>query len=112
MTFFHYNNLWKNQSKGFKVISIDNKGKKSWVTFTFIPLDESVENVAVCGEWDNWEEAQMKQKKNGEFTLRKYLDADTSYQFGYKVNGSAWITDTNCTSVDTPFNSENSLLKL
>ena len=94
------------------MISIDNKGGKSWVTFTFAPFDDSVESVAVCGEWDNWEETPMKQKKNGEFTLRKYLVSDASYQFGYKVNGSAWITDTDCASVGTPFNSENSLLKL
>ena len=94
------------------MISIDNKGKKSWVTFTFIPFDENVENVAVCGEWCNWEEILMKQKKNGEFTLRKYLDSDTSYQFGYKINGDTWTTDTDCASVDSPFNSENSLLKL
>lgn len=94
------------------MVSIDNKGKKSWVTFTFIPSDESIENVVVCGEWDNWEETPMKQKKNGEFTLRKYIESDASYQFGYKVNGCEWMTDTDCASVTSPFNSENSLLTL
>lgn len=94
------------------MISIDNKGKKSWVTFTFIPVDGNVENVVVCGEWCNWEEIPMKQKKSGEFTLRKYLDSDSSYQFGYKVNGDTWLTDNDCASVSSPFNSENSILKL
>ncbi|MGD9970773.1 MAG: hypothetical protein AB7S65_09985 [Sulfuricurvum sp.] len=94
------------------MISIDNKGKKSWVTFTFVPADDSITVVVVCGEWDNWNETPMKQKKNGEFTLRKYIESDASYQFGYKVNGSVWMIEEECMSVVSPFHSRNSVLEL
>ncbi len=93
------------------MIKITKKGKKAWVTFTYAP-DESVESVAVSGEWNEWKDEPMKQKKSGEYSITKVLKTDNSFQFGYKINGEKWISESMCPVVQSPFQSENSLLEL
>jgi len=86
-------------------------GNRVWVTFTFSPADD-VENVSVSGEWNEWQEEPMKQKKNGDFYITKTFKAGESFQFGYKVNQNDWIIDDECPSVPSVFESQNSLLQL
>lgn len=93
------------------MVTIKKNGQKVWVTFTYTPV-EKIDDVAVLGEWNEWKEESMKQKKNGVYSITKVLKPDNSFQFGYKVNGSEWITEAECPSVVSPFASENSLLEL
>ena len=93
------------------MIKVKTNGSKSWVTFTYIP-DENTNSVVVSGEWNEWQEEPMKQKKNGEYYITKVLPIGQCYQFGYKVNGDAWINDMDCSTVPSPFSSHNSLLEL
>lgn len=93
------------------MLTIKKNGQKVWVTFTFSP-NQTVDDVAVSGEWNEWKEEPMKQKKSGEFYLTKVLKAGDIFQFGYKVNGDQWMTEEECPSVHSPFFSQNSLLEL
>lgn len=93
------------------MLKIKKNGNKVWVTFTFAP-DNVVENVAIVGEWNQWKEESMKKKKNGDYYLTKIFTAGNSFQFGYKVNGSDWVSEEQCESVASPFSSQNSLLVL
>ncbi len=91
------------------MVKITPKGKKSWVTFSFTPKED--EDVVLCGSWNKWKSEAMKMKKSGEFSLRRLLDANAQYEFGYRVNG-AWHCDDELECVTSPFGSQNSLLKL
>ena len=93
------------------MLNIKQKDTKTWVTFTFTPSD-SAESVSVAGEWNEWQEEPMKQKKSGEFYITKVLKTGECFQFGYKVNGDGWFTDEDCSKVASPFAGENSLLQL
>lgn len=93
------------------MITTKKNGEKVWVTFTFAPL-QTVDEVAVAGEWNEWQEEPMKQKKSGDFSITKVLKAGSRFEFGYKVNGSEWMTEEECPSVPSPFASQNSLLEL
>ncbi|MFC2073282.1 hypothetical protein ACFLRS_00335, partial [Campylobacterota bacterium] len=62
--------------------------------------------------WNEWEEEPMKQKKSGDYYITKVLNMGDSFQFGYKVNGTEWITEEECPSVPSVFGSQNSLLEL
>lgn len=93
------------------MITIKKNGEKVWVTFTFAPA-KRVDDVVVSGEWNEWQEERMKQKKSGVYSITKVLKAGERFQFGYKVNGNSWITEQECQSVPSPFSSENSLLEL
>lgn len=92
------------------MIKITPKGKKGWVTFSFVPQEEG--DVSICGEWNEWQEETMKMKKNGEFYITKVLPLGKEYQFGYRVNGEQWHCDSELGCVASPFGSQNSLLKL
>jgi len=93
------------------MLTIKNNGQKVWVTFTVSPSDK-VKNVAVSGEWNEWQDEPMKQKKNGDYYITKVFRSGDSFQFGYKVNGNEWITEEECQCVPSPFISEKSLLTL
>lgn len=93
------------------MLSIKNNGDKVWVTFTYSPA-YTVDHVAILGEWSEWKEEPMKQKKCGDYFITKIFKVGDSCQFGYKVNGSDWITEEECSSVPSPFSGENSLLTL
>lgn len=93
------------------MIKIKINGQKAWVTFSVSPSD-SIESVAVTGEWNDWKEEPMKQKKNGEFSITKVLKTGNTFQFGYIVNGQEWTTEAECPAVASPFHSHNSLLEI
>ncbi|WP_345969072.1 MULTISPECIES: hypothetical protein [Sulfurimonas] len=86
-------------------------GQKVWVTFTVSP-ETGMETVALCGAWNGWSDEPMKQKKNGEFYLTKVLPAGSTFEFGYKSGDGAWMAETDCTCVPSPFGSDNALLEL
>lgn len=93
------------------MVSIKKNGQKAWVTFTFSP-NTDVNNVVVSGEWNEWKDEPMKQKKSGDFYLTKVLKSGERFQFGYKINGHDWITEDECSCIPSPFASQNSLLEL
>lgn len=93
------------------MIVIKKNGEKVWVTFTVSSMGP-IEGITLSGEWNEWKEEPMKQKKNGEYYITKIFKSGDSFQFGYKVNGSDWMTEEECLSVPSPFSGENSLLKL
>lgn len=92
------------------MIKVTTKGNKAWVTFTHKP--EAAQSVAICGEWNDWNDESMKVKKNGEYWITKVLPIESSYEFGYRVDGNAWHCDGELECVTSPFGSQNSLLKL
>jgi hypothetical protein len=91
------------------MIKVTQKGSKAYVTFTHKP--EVADTVTLCGEWSDWNEEEMKMKKNGEFWVTKVLPSNSMYQFGYSVDGT-WQCDDELECIDSPFGSQNSLLKL
>ena len=92
------------------MVKITKKGKKAWVTFT-APTTEC-ETVAIKGSWNDWKPETMKQKKSGEFYITKVLPVDETYEFGYLVDESDWITDHDLPKTESPFGSKNSVLEL
>jgi 1,4-alpha-glucan branching enzyme len=93
------------------MVTVKKNGQKAWVTFTFSPI-EQVESIVVSGEWNEWQEEPMKQKKSGDYSITKVLKAGNSFQFGYKINGNEWRIEEECPAVASPFSSQNSLLEL
>lgn len=93
------------------MLTIKKNGQKVWVTFTFAP-SEPVDGVSVSGAWNDWKEEPMKQKKSGEYYITKVLKSGNTFEFGYKVNEDAWVTESECASVPSPYFSHNSLLEL
>ncbi|WP_456469708.1 glycogen-binding domain-containing protein [Caminibacter sp.] len=73
-------------------------------------LDVGADEVILKGSWDNWKGEKMKKNKKGIFSKRKKLN-EGSYEFGYLIDGK-WTADESCESVDSPFGSKNSLLKV
>lgn len=66
------------------------------VTFT-VEADqiEGAKNVAVLGEFNNWDPAEgpMRKLKDGSFTKTMDLPVGQSYQFRYLVDGQRWINE-------------------
>ncbi|MEA3372749.1 MAG: isoamylase early set domain-containing protein [Campylobacterota bacterium] len=93
------------------MIKIKKNGQRAWVTFTFLPSD-TTESVLISGDWNEWKEEPMKQKKSGEFSITKILKVGNTFQFGYKVNGQEWTFDSDCPVVASPFHTQNSLIEL
>ena len=91
------------------MVKVTKKGKSAWVTFTVSP--ENAHSVKLCGSWNEWREERMNIKKSGEYYLRRKLDLDNEYQFGYLIDAE-WSCDSDLECVASPFNSQNSLLKL
>ncbi len=91
------------------MIKITKKDKSAWVTFT-LPSQDS-KDVSICGSWSDWKEESMNMKKNGEYYIRRKLELDREYQFGYMIDGR-WSCDSELECVASPFGSQNSLLKL
>ena len=90
------------------MIIIKKNKDKAWINFI---IDIEAEEVFIKGSWSGWKEEKMKQRKDGKFYMRRKLPLNETYEFGYLVNGK-WINDENCETVDSPFGSKNSVLKL
>lgn len=90
------------------MVKIKKQKNKAWVTFN-ISVDAN--EVFIKGSWNGWKQEAMKRKKDGSFYIRKSLPLNNRYEFGYLADGR-WITDDTLETVETPFNSNNSILKL
>jgi hypothetical protein len=92
------------------MIKVTKKGKKAWVTFSIDP--DGVDSAFICGEWNDWNDEEMKVKKSGEYYITKVLPTECEYQFGYRINDDQWHCDSDLDSVPSPFGSHNALLKI
>ncbi len=93
------------------MISINPKGRKAWVNFTFQPHND-VTSVALAGEWNDWKPEAMHRKKDGAFYKRKQLLLGRNYEFRYIVDGNEWTNDPEVPEVTNSYGSNNSLLEL
>jgi hypothetical protein len=87
---------------------IKKQKNKAWVSFYF---NNEANEVYIMGSWNKWEKEPMKRKKDGSFYVRKSLPVNQTYEFGYLADGK-WLNDENCEKINSPFGSENSVLKL
>jgi hypothetical protein len=93
------------------MIVIKKNGQKTWVTFSYTPVDK-IDDIAVSGAWNEWKVEPMKLNRNGIYSITKILKSDSTFEFGYRLNGNEWITEEKCPSVASPFATQNSLLEL
>ncbi len=93
------------------MLAIKRNGQRVWVTFTVTP-NESLNSIVISGEWNDWKEEPMKKKANGDYYITKILKADNCFQFGYKVNSDEWLTEEDCSTILSPYSSQNSLLEI
>jgi hypothetical protein len=93
------------------MVVIKKNGQKAWVTFSYTPVHK-IENISVSGEWNEWKAEPMKLNRNGIYSLTKILKTESTFEFGYKLNGKEWITEAQCPSITSPFSTQNSLLEL
>jgi 1,4-alpha-glucan branching enzyme len=66
------------------------------VTFTLdAELINGAKEVAVLGEFNNWDpsETTMRKLKDGSFTKTLELEVGHEYQFRYLVDGERWVND-------------------
>ena len=66
------------------------------VTFTLdAELINRAKEVAVLGEFNNWDpsETTMRKLKDGSFTKTLELEVGHEYQFRYLVDGERWVND-------------------
>lgn len=58
-------------------------------------LVKGAKDVALVGEFNNWDvnETKMRKVKSGAFTRTLDLDAGREYQYRYLVDGKRWIND-------------------
>ena len=66
------------------------------VTFTVnAELIAGAKEVAVLGEFNNWDPSEdtMRKLKDGSFTKTLELEVGKEYQFRYLVDGAKWIND-------------------
>lgn len=92
------------------MVKITKRGSRAWITFTV--SGEGFERVDIKGAWSGWEREPMKRKKSGEFYIVKVLPVGSEFQFGYLGDGENWIYDDTLPSVESPFGSRNSILKI
>jgi len=90
------------------MIKIKKDKTKAWINFTF---KKAADEVFIKGSWNGWKEEKMKKKKDGNFYIRKKLLLNKTYEFGYLADGK-WTNDESCETVNSPFGSKNSVLKL
>jgi len=92
-----------------------SKTKRSCrVTFD-LPQETRAENVALCGEFNNWNPSAnpMKLRKDGRFSTTISLPAGRSYRFKYLVDNRRWENDWSADSyVPNTFGSDDSLIRI
>jgi 1,4-alpha-glucan branching enzyme len=64
------------------------------VTFR-LPAEVGAETAALCGEFNNWDQAAnpMKKLKDGSFSATVSLESGNSYRFRYLLDGERWEND-------------------
>ena len=59
---------------------------------TFVVENVDAKTVAVAGDFNNWEKAELKKLKNGSFKGSLNIPVDASYEFTYAVDQN-WMTE-------------------
>ncbi len=93
------------------MIKVTKKGNKAWVTFTLQP-EYDAKSASLVGEWSDWQEEKMKQKKNGEFYMTKVLSNSNEYEFRYVINHDEWTNEPQIATIENPYGSSNSILQI
>jgi anti-sigma-K factor RskA len=64
-----------------------------YVRLVYVPADQSVENVAVAGSFNNWDASSTPlRKQDGVWSTILVLPAG-SYEYMFVENGTQWVTD-------------------
>ena len=74
--------------------SYSKTGKKCRVTFK-LPAEVNAENVALVGDFNDWDEEAnpMKKLKDGSFSAQVSLETGETYRFRYLLDGERWEND-------------------
>ena len=78
-----------------------------------LPVDESVETVALCGEFNDWNPTvhRMTLRKDGSFSLTLSLPSGQQYRYRYLLNGDRWENDPAADGyVSNPYGGDDSLV--
>lgn len=69
-------------------------GRSCRVTFQ-LPQDVSAEEVALCGDFNDWsaDSNPMQKRKDGNFSITISLTPGNSYRFRYLIDGERWEND-------------------
>jgi 1,4-alpha-glucan branching enzyme len=88
------------------------KNERVEVTFT-LPENIDAAGLSVVGDFNNWNPSTlpMQRDKDGSWTARAVLDANSQYQFRYLASDSSWYTDVECARCPNPYGGENNVLE-
>ncbi|MCE2788520.1 MAG: isoamylase early set domain-containing protein [Saprospiraceae bacterium] len=80
-----------------------------------LPLEvaQGANQIQVLGDFNDWNPTQAPAMKKGKsaYTAQLSVEAGTSYQFKYLIDGQQWMNDNQADRyVAGPFGSENSVL--
>ncbi len=84
------------------------------VTFSF-PADGSIENIALCGDFNDWNKSShpMKKQKDGSFKITLTLQTGRQYEYRYYLGDEHWENDPQAgTYRPNEFGSHNSVINL
>jgi 1,4-alpha-glucan branching enzyme len=78
-----------------------------------LPVDESIQTVALCGEFNDWNPTthRMTHRKDGSFSLTLSLPSGQQYRYRYLLNGERWENDPAADGyASNPYGSDDSLV--
>ena len=86
------------------------------VSFHYVNYDElHPQTVFLVGDFNNWvtDATPMQMVEDGSFRVTISLDAFSTYQFRYLIDGEHWENDDHADNYDcTPFGSYNSVVNV
>jgi 1,4-alpha-glucan branching enzyme len=89
------------------------KGNICRTTFRFYPEQDSVQSVALLGEFNQWEPKEMAQRRDGSFSTTISLEAGKGYQFRYLVDEQNWSNEAEADRFErSPFGSQNGVVEI
>ena len=78
---------------------------------TFELARDGIDHVELVCEANGWEPIDMKRSKKGPFKTRVRLPKDGRFQFRYRVDGQAWVNDTDADAYwPNEYGSENGVV--
>ncbi len=89
-------------------------GKICRVTFKY-NNSEGSQNASLVGEFNKWslQESPMKKLKDGSLSVTLSLQAGTSYQFRYVLDGNTWVNDMQADGyLPNQYGEENSVITI
>ena len=92
------------------------KTKPAWKVTFVVPAEQAAaaESVVLVGEFNDWQDNEMKKQKNGDFSLTLTLPNNSSFQFRYRLDHDDWRNDEQADDfVPSPVSyDQNSLIRL